>query len=163
MTASQHDLDFFTESSKSQMPSDSDGPCSKMSPVYSAAMEGATLLQWLESWRGAKLTFQEVAGDLPVWRLGERDSSNGSYWMHNGVEWLSDASVCSLSEILETGPIDRRFFLSPKACSGILRRAGNRGKELPTALKRALESVAMKSENHSVQTQEELTEKIGTP
>lgn len=48
-----------------------------------------------------------------------------------------------LSEILECGQLPIRYFLSPKACAGILRRAAKRGKELPTQLRRALEQVAV--------------------
>lgn len=46
-----------------------------------------------------------------------------------------------LSSILESNVSDR-YFLSKKACSGILRRAEKRGKELPTALRHALQQVA---------------------
>jgi hypothetical protein len=42
--------------------------------------------------------------------------------------WPSDGRACSLSDILETGDVPQRFFLSAKACKGILRRAGKRGK-----------------------------------
>lgn len=59
----------------------------------------------------------------------------------NTSEWPKDAVVCSLSDTLETGDVPRRFFLSPKACSGILRRAEKRGKELPEALRLALVQV----------------------
>lgn len=52
------------------------------------------------------------------------------------------AAVCSLSDILETGDHLQRYFLTPKACKGILRRAEKRGKELPQLLRRALEAVA---------------------
>ena len=48
----------------------------------------------------------------------------------------------SLSEILQKSEIPSRFFLSPKACAGILRRAAKRGKALPEALDRALRAVA---------------------
>jgi L-rhamnose mutarotase len=56
--------------------------------------------------------------------------------------FLKDDGVCSLSDILETGDVPQRYYLSAKACQGILRRAGNRGKELPSALKMGLEMVA---------------------
>jgi hypothetical protein len=46
--------------------------------------------------------------------------------------------VASLSEVLETGPLPEKYSLSPRACSGILRRAERRGKELPPMLKAAL-------------------------
>jgi hypothetical protein len=53
-------------------------------------------------------------------------------------EFHSAAVASSLSDILETGDLPQRYFLSPKACAGILRRAEKRGKELPQQLKRAL-------------------------
>src|SRR5690606_8616268 len=56
--------------------------------------------------------------------------------------WPKDAAVCSLSDTLETGDVPPRYFLSPKACAGILRRAEKRGKELPQVLLSALRSVA---------------------
>ena len=46
-------------------------------------------------------------------------------------EFHSAADVCSLSDILETGDVPQRFYLSAKACQGILRRAEKRGKKLP--------------------------------
>jgi hypothetical protein len=57
-------------------------------------------------------------------------------------EWPSGAAVCSLSDVLETGDVPRRFFLSARACEGILRRAEKRGKDLPLPLRRALKAVA---------------------
>jgi hypothetical protein len=60
----------------------------------------------------------------------------------NSSEWPKDADVCSLSDTLETGDVPQRFFLSEKACQGILRRAEKRGKKLPPLLQAALESVA---------------------
>ena len=44
----------------------------------------------------------------------------------------------SLSEILEANP-DPKYYLTKTACKGILRRAEERGKPLPPALKKALE------------------------
>jgi hypothetical protein len=65
-----------------------------------------------------------------------------SEWNHTLAPSLNDAGVCSLSSILEVGEIDRRYFLSPRACAGILRRAEKRGKDLPQALRLALAAVA---------------------
>jgi hypothetical protein len=47
-----------------------------------------------------------------------------------------------LSDVLETGELPRRYYLTPRACQGILRRAEKRGKDLPEALKSALLAVA---------------------
>lgn len=58
--------------------------------------------------------------------------------MPNISEWPNDAAVCLLSQVLETGSIPQRYYLSAKACAGILRRAEKRGKKLPEALEQAL-------------------------
>jgi hypothetical protein len=62
--------------------------------------------------------------------------------MHSISEFHSGAVACSLSDILETGDVPRRFYLSATACRGILRRAEKRGKDLPGSLKAALEDTA---------------------
>ena len=79
--------------------------------------------------------------------------ARGECWTLNTCEWTdtlvpfrSVDVVCSLSDILlEIGDIPPRYFLSPAACLGILRRAESRGRELPEALRRALEAQAGKS------------------
>lgn len=68
------------------------------------------------------------------------------FWTLNTSEWPSAAAVCSLSDTLETGDVPARFYLSVKACAGILRRAARRGKELPPPLKHALTLVAQAGE-----------------
>jgi hypothetical protein len=55
--------------------------------------------------------------------------------------WPSDAKECSLSDVLESH-VPQRFFLSPRAARGILRRAEKRGRTLPSHLQAALESLA---------------------
>ena len=64
---------------------------------------------------------------------------HGEYWMRSSSVWPSDASVCSLSEALEPC-VPRKYYLSAKACRGIIRRAETRGKPLPENLRRALEN-----------------------
>lgn len=54
----------------------------------------------------------------------------------------NDGTVCSLSDVLETGEVPQRYFLSAKACAGILRRAAVRGCVLPPHLLAALKAVA---------------------
>ncbi len=65
----------------------------------------------------------------------------GGCSMRNTSEWPNDAVVCSLSQVLET-EVAQKYFLSPRACRGILRRAEKREKDLPPFLKLALERVA---------------------
>ena len=49
-----------------------------------------------------------------------------------------DAEESTLSQILEEN-VPERYYLSAKACEGILRRASKRGKALPDMLLTALE------------------------
>ena len=69
-------------------------------------------------------------------------ASHGESLTLNILEYHSGAVASSLSDILETGDVPQRFFLSATACRGILRRAEKRGKTLPPALQSALEAVA---------------------
>ena len=64
------------------------------------------------------------------------------FWTLSLPEYPSDGVASSLSDILETGEVPQRFYLSDRACRGILRRAEKRGKELPEALRSALWAVA---------------------
>lgn len=61
----------------------------------------------------------------------------GSSMLNTGPAPLNAVDVYSLSQILEGSP-HRRYYLSRTACLGILRRASERGKELPPQLKTAL-------------------------
>jgi len=65
----------------------------------------------------------------------------GLFLTLNTSEWRNEGVACSLSDILEANP-DPKFLLSPRACSGIIRRAERRGKELPEALATALKQRA---------------------
>ena len=85
---------------------------------------------------------QGESGQTQVLCMVPKEQSRGGSRMPNISEWPNDAAVCSLSQVLETGSIPQRFFLSSTACAGILRRAEKRGKELPTALRDALRAVA---------------------
>ena len=60
----------------------------------------------------------------------------GSWTLNTGVS-PREGRACSLSQILEDSP-PRKYYLSRKACLGILRRARERGKPLPPQLEAAL-------------------------
>lgn len=67
--------------------------------------------------------------------------SHGGYLMRSTGEFPNAENVSTLSQILQAG-VPEKYYLSPKACLGILRRASVRGKELPELLKKALERQA---------------------
>ena len=68
-------------------------------------------------------------GECPIMTI--TDSSNP-------LELRSGVGVSRLSQILEA-EVHPKYYLSAKACEGILRRAQRRGKELSPMLKEALE------------------------
>ena len=61
--------------------------------------------------------------------------------MLNTGESPSEGVESTLSVILQAS-VPEKYYLSPKACLGILRRAAVRGKELPEILRLALERQA---------------------
>ena len=62
----------------------------------------------------------------------------GKSWMLSTAEHLNEERESTLSQILEVNAPEK-YYLSSRACQGILRRAERRGKELPPMLKEALE------------------------
>ena len=67
--------------------------------------------------------------------------SHGGYLTLNTGECPKEENVSFLSQILEENPPEK-YYLSQKACQGILRRASARGKRLPEVLRKALERQA---------------------
>ena len=96
----------------------------KTSPASCRATEDGTLVPFSGRWGNSGM-----GSPIECWTL-------------NTSEFHKDAAVCSLSDILEAGEVPQRYYLTPKACAGILRRAEKRGKELPEELRRALEAVS---------------------
>lgn len=80
----------------------------------------------------------DLLGDMPAkWEDGV-GASRGERWTRNTGEYPSAAVGSSLSAILEAN-VPAKYFLSEKACWGILNRAEKRGRPLPKVLKEALE------------------------
>lgn len=86
----------------------------------------------------------------------------GVYSIHSFGESPRDGAESRLSQILEATP-HPKYYLSAKACRGILNRAARRGKDLPEALRKALEaqSIACKETESTEQTPQDATEKDG--
>ena len=102
----------------------------RTSPVSCHLTGDATLAPSSEGWQNSG-----------IMRPGECLTLSTCEWTAIPAQCPSDDGVCSLSDVLETGELPRQYFLSARACKGILRRAENRGKELPSQLRRALEQV----------------------
>ena len=111
--------DFGSSLRASLMRFNPSGSSLKTCQVYSLAMEGETLPSSFNGWQSAGMAW------------------DGECLTVRALDLPSDASVCLLSQVLET-EVDARYFLSPKACAGILRRAEARGKVIPEPLRSAL-------------------------
>ena len=85
-----------------------------------------------------------MGGPTESWTLNTSESVGCTHIDEAGQPCRNavGGSLSSLAEVLEDGPLPQRFYLSAKACAGILRRAGKRGKALPPMLEQALMRVA---------------------
>ena len=68
--------------------------------------------------------------------------SHGESLTLNTMEHHSVVVESSLLDIVETGDVPQRYYLSPKACAGILRRAKSRARSLPPELLEELRRIA---------------------
>lgn len=142
-------LGCFTSLRESCKNFDPLGSFSRMFPDFSVQTKDETLQKSSAfSWSSAGMGFRGVCLTADI------------------STWPNDAKECSLSAVLESH-VPQRFFLSPRAARGILRRAHKRGRILPFHLQGALESLAMiqdgdmkttstSSQDHSVAEMTEL-------
>ena len=82
-------------------------------------------------------------GQTPEWFNAQSAKLRGECLMLNIGEYPNEERESFLSQILQS-PTDvpQKYYLSARACQGILNRAEKRGKELPAPLKKALEQQA---------------------
>lgn len=99
------------------------GLLSKTSPVFYPATEGKILPPSFVGWSNAGM------------------ASLGGFSTLNILESPNAAAVCGLLEVLEAD-VPPKYFLSPRACQGILNRAARRGRPLPEHLHQTLTRVA---------------------
>lgn len=81
---------------------------------------------------------QVANGQPQEWLEGEKLTPLGESLTLNFGEYPNVARESTLSEILEDN-VPEKYYLSPKACLGILRRAKKKGRKLPDNLRIALE------------------------
>ncbi len=121
----------------------------KMCLGHSAATKGKILEpSWkcLQELKNQKLLFlnlteskngqNQVASSLMAGQL------HGDLWMLNFGEFPNEERESHLSQILQD-KAPQKYYLSKRACEGILRRAKERGKELPEILEKALMNVIL--------------------
>ena len=89
------------------------------------------------------LKTEDGANPAALWVTERTDSLfplPGEYMTPSFGEYPNEENVSHLSQILEAGGVQPKYYLSERACRGILNRAEKRGKELPEILKKALEN-----------------------
>lgn len=126
---------------------DLDSPFGRMCPEPSAATKGMTSRQsskpFVKSGGASTILYLclQTGGGNPLGASWETVGAlPGVYMTLNTGEFPSEGRESTLSQILQAN-VPEKYYLSPKACAGILRRAEKRGKELPPMLKEALEEV----------------------
>lgn len=125
-----------------------DSLCRKMSPEHSRQTKVRTLGQ--SSKKSVKSKMKDylflnlkVGNGLTQGKSWEmRSPFVGESLMLNTGECPNEERESTLSQILQAN-VPTKYYLSQKACLGILRRASARGKQLPQMLRIALEQQAL--------------------
>ena len=135
---SEKQLTLFEVCEKPQTESTQSGSCGKMSQEHLAQIKGMTLeLCWKKS---QKPTFQCLIlddGARGGWLEAQNAMWHGEHLTLNTGVSPSVERESFLLQVLEP-TVDQKYYLSQKACLGILRRAKTRGKVLPEILHKAL-------------------------
>ena len=139
--------------------------CAKDSPIQEGTLHWS-FLDWLTAY-AQSTSFGKTCPEFCPATEGKISPPSSGRWQNSGMGSLggvltlnssvshSGEKECtsSLSKVLETGELPQRFYLSQKACAGILRRAEKRGKKLPPMLDQALRQAACNEQSErSVQT-----------
>ena len=85
------------------------------------------------------LNLQSGWGQEKSWEMISQ--SLGECLMLNFGEYPNEEDVSTLSQILEVS-VQEKYYLSQKACLGILKRASLRGKTLPVVLEQGIDDAS---------------------
>lgn len=125
-----------------------DSSCGKMSPGPFPAAEGGTSNP--SSWKSCAsknrrlprcLCLKKLAGLMPTFSWEMDGALRTVLWTRKVGEFHKGGAESTLSQILQA-VVHPKYYLTLKACSGILHRALARGKALPENLRLALERQA---------------------
>ena len=118
----------------------------RTSPESSTPRTTPSAVSW-ENSLAQTLPFRhpQVDGRVQVWMPAPSERRRGECSMLNISECPNAAVVSSLWDVvLKKGSHStlQRYFLSPRACRGLMKRAKDRGKTLPPTLREVLERTA---------------------
>ena len=100
-----------------------------MSPESCHLTEEEILLPSSEHWQNSGMGFH--TGFLTLNTSEHNDFQEQSH---------KDEGVSSLSDVLETGKVAQKYYLTKKQCQGILLRAEKKGANIPESLRKCIES-----------------------
>jgi hypothetical protein len=81
---------------------------------------------------------ESSSGQVRVWFADQPEAPRGGSWMRS-IGVLHNVGAVSLYSLLEPDiQVPKKYFLSPRACLGILKRAARRMKVLPQILNEVL-------------------------
>ena len=109
----------------------------------------------LPAWNNQTLQFLDLRVGGAGGAKPEQSPETDGLWLGDSLmlnigESPREESVSLLSQILEDN-VPQKYYLSARACQGILARASRRGKPLPELLKNALlETIELSGQNPSV-------------
>ena len=136
-------LELFTICGEPVIFDTQDSLYGKTYPEPSHLTEEMTFEPSLKKSERPKFLYLQIAdGRQREWLTCHKVKSRGGLSMRNIGEYPNEEKESSLSQILQD-TVPEKYYLSSKACMGILRRAEKRGKELPPELKAALEAQAV--------------------
>lgn len=114
--------------------------CGKTSPEHSRQTRAKTSRQYLKKSAKSKtihylyLNLKAESGQTQEKSWEMRSPLRGECLTLNIGEFANEENASTLSQILQEN-VPEKYYLSKKACQGILRRASARGKQLPTDVK----------------------------
>lgn len=121
----------------------------------------------LPAWNNQTLQFLDL-------RVGGADGAKPEQSPETDGLWLGDSSMLNIGEfpnaeresllswILEDN-VPKKYYLSTRACQGILVRASRRGKPLPDILRQALLDVIEQAKKSSMTQEETVTAELVQP
>lgn len=117
-------LDYFTSLSASFEEACQEQLSSKTCTAFSLAMEDETSQSYSRRWMGSGMV------------------SHGVCLTAKTSESPNSGAECSLLPFIETRDVPDKYFLSPNAATGILRRTDRMGRNLPASFRSSLEILA---------------------
>lgn len=160
VACSEQQLTLFDDCENAQQESIRDSLCGRTSLGHSQATRELILELCLrKSDRPRFQCLKTANGRTQEWQNCLSVKSHGASSMRNIGECPNAAVESFLSRILQPmEDVQKKYYLSRKACLGILRRAQERGKELPEELRIALERQARNTPERQDSVQEVLPE-----